>query len=289
MTKYVFAQPSIPRFKWELFTVCKSLVDLGVHRKDIVILFADNRQDISKYFESFDTHVYKDTRKDKTYIPSLRPFLWMQYLSEDPARQDDTYVYLDSDVVILSLDAFKVPANENNWYCSNTIGYIGYDYLQSVSQAPLVLDTMSRLTGVPIDWVKSIQKNSGGAQWVMVKPKIEYWKFVYEKSVELHHAFEKIDTSLQKWTAEMWAQLWGLYHWNIEPHVDKHLDFAWTTDKIENLTSQMIIHNAGIGLDHGVFFKGNYMKTPPIDDLYQESGLISDVYVEYVRKANYGK
>ena len=282
--KYIFVQPALSRFAWELRTAIKSLQDLGVKESDIVILFSNLDQKVINEFSKYDIHVYNDNRGDKSYIPSIRPYLWWKYM-EEIKKSDDIYIYLDSDTVILNLEAFNVPVDNNTWYCSDTISYIGYDYLKSVTNSDTVISLMSKTTDVSIEWIKSIQDNSGGAQWVMKAPTIEYWRDVYYASVKLYQALLHCDSSIQKWTAEMWAQLWLLSKYNIKPLISKKLDFAWSTD--DKLMDKYIIHNAGVDAGKGLFFKGMYQSTPPLEHLYQNTGKVSDIYVEHVRKANY--
>lgn len=282
--KYIFVQPALGRFAWELRTAIKSLQDLGVQDSDIVILFSNLDQKVINEFSKYDIHVYNDYREDKSYIPSIRPYLWWKYM-EEIRTSNDVYVYLDSDTVILDLDAFNVPVTDNTWYCSDTIGYIGYDYLTSVTNADNVINAMSKTTGVSVDWIKSIQDNSGGAQWVIKNPTVEYWRDVYYTSVNLYKTLLGYNSSIQKWTAEMWAQLWLLSKYNIEPCISKKLDFAWSTDN--ELKDKYIVHNAGVDAGQGLFFKGQYQNTPPLEHLYQNTGKVSDIYVEHVRKANY--
>ena len=284
--KFIFSQPAKKRFEWELKTAIKSLADLGVKKSDIVLLFAKEDDSVCETFFECDTHVYIDKRFDKTYIPSIKPYLFWKYLEEDNTRENETYVYLDSDTVVLDLSAFKVQVTKSRWYCSDTTGYIGYDYIRNVSNPTETFEAMTNAIKVPIEWIKSIQKDSGGAQWVIKSPKAGYWHDVYVNSIVLYQAISPLDTSLQKWTAEMWAQLWTMYHYGITPKVSKKLDFAWSTD--DELGNKKIIHNAGVTEDMDLFFKGIYLDTLPLEVLNQESGKVSDRYVQIVKEANYG-
>lgn len=283
--KYLFAQPAIKRFSWELRTAIKSLTDLGVKNDDIVILFSKDDDSVVEEFSKYDTHVYEDERFDIKYIPSIRPYLWWRFLNEDSTRENETYVYLDSDVIVLDLSAFDVPVTKSRWYCSDTIGYIGYRYINSVTNAKHTFDVMTDAIKVPQEWIKSIEKDSGGAQWVIKNPKAGYWHDVYINSIVLYKRLKPLKTSLQKWTAEMWAQLWTMYHYGVTPKVSPQMDFAWSTD--DELDDKKIVHNAGVTMDSGMFFKGKYLDTPPLEDLYQLSDKVSDLYVMFVRNANY--
>ena len=284
--KFLFAQPAKKRFAWELHTVINSLSKLGVDKKDIILLFAKEDDSVLMEFNDCKVYSYEDDRFDKSYIPSIKPYLFYRYLSEDSERENETYVYLDSDTVILDLEAFKVPVTKSRWYCSDTISYIGLDYIKSVTNSSRMLEVMTDAIKVPIEWLESIQNNSGGAQWVIKNPRAGYWHDVYVNSIVLYQAISPLETTLQKWTAEMWAQLWTMYHYGITPKVSKKLDFAWSTD--DELGNKKIIHNAGVTEDMDLFFKGIYLDTPPLEALNQESGKVSDRYVQIVKEANYG-
>ena len=59
-----------------------------------------------------EVHVYSDADRERTYIPSVKPFLWMKYLEEDKTREQGSYFYIDSDVLfreIPELTRQKIP------------------------------------------------------------------------------------------------------------------------------------------------------------------------------------
>lgn len=286
--KFLFAQPAKQRFAWELKTAVLSLEEQGVAKSDIVILFAKEDTETVEMFKEYDVHVYEDNRYDDSYIPSIRPYLWWQYLSEDSDREKNTFVYLDSDVVVTDISVFKVAVNSARWYCSDTTGYINRDYILGTTNGQSVLDVMENTLSMSDEWLQSENKNSGGAQWVIKNPKAGYWRDVFINSNELYHAIKPLDTNLQKWTAEMWAQLWTMYHYGIKPMVSPKLDFDWSTDKLPS--KHGIIHNAGVEDENSdLFFKGKYLSTPPLEELSQNTGKVSDLYVDWVRRANYGR
>lgn len=75
-------------------------------------LFAKEDDSVLMEFNDCKVYSYEDDRFDKSYIPSIKPYLFYRYLSEDSERENETYVYLDSDTVILDLEAFKVPVTK---------------------------------------------------------------------------------------------------------------------------------------------------------------------------------
>ncbi|BDQ61111.1 hypothetical protein EfsSVR2332_11890 [Enterococcus faecalis] len=86
--KYLLCQPAIQRFKWELEVCLTNLKKVGI--EDIVLLFSKHDTSIPVYFKEeygVTVHTYEDNRRDKSYIPSIKPYLWWQYLKEDPSRE----------------------------------------------------------------------------------------------------------------------------------------------------------------------------------------------------------
>lgn len=288
--KFILCQPAIKRFEWELEVCLTRLKKLGV--QDIVLLFAKWDDEIPKYLQKkyqVSVHVYDDTLRNKSYIASVKPYLWMKYLEEDRSRENGSYFYIDSDVILREIP--NVIPSENEWYASDCTGYIDVDYIESKGS-----DLLERMCEViSIDPYMIRENNpSGGAQWLIKNPSYEYWKKVYEDSVRLYKFLSSIESEyilknssgyvpIQKWTAEMWAQLWNVYHFGKKVKVDKELDFCWPTNDVNRYYETKIFHNAGVVDDHqNLFFKGKYVnKTPFEDDLSHVDS--SKASIEYVK------
>jgi hypothetical protein len=288
--KYILCQPAIKRFEWELEVCITRLKKLGI--KDIVLLFAQWDDSIPKYLqEKYDVevHVYDDTHRNKSYIPSVKPYLWMQYLAEDPTRENDTYFYLDSDVLLREIP--NVTPTKDIWYASDCKSYMGIDYIDSKGSD--LFERMCNVIGVD---ASVIRKNNpvGGAQWLIKNPTFEYWEKVYEDSVSLYKFLSTVEseyirnngsdyTPIQKWTAEMWAQLWNVYHFDKTVKVHKELNFCWPTDNIQKYYETKVYHNAGVLDDNqNLFFKGKYTNRTPFNDDF--SGIdTSKASIEYVK------
>lgn len=289
--KYILCQPAIKRFDWELRVFTNNALSLGIKPQDIVLLFVGENE-ISHNFEvkGFDVHCYSD-RENTSYIPSIKPYLWWKYLEEDSNREQETYVYIDSDVIFRKkLDFRRIPVKDDIWYCSDCNGYLNLDYIRSCDNGDKVLKDMADIVGVTIESLETINNNSGGAQWVIKHPTPEYWKKVYEDSNKLWKYFKKTDSSIQKWTAEMWSQLWNMIYFNIEPVISDELSFSWSTDPVKEWDRHKILHNAGVTSNmQDLFFKGSYSNAfPSIDDLNNiSSRKCSSIYVKYVKEALY--
>ncbi len=230
-----------------------------------------------------DFLIYDDSRRYKAYIPSIKPYLWAKFLQEDRSRENDTYFYLDSDVIFREMPIIQ--PDSNIWYGSNCESYLSVDYIDSKGAG--LLESMCRVIGINPEVIRN-QRPICGAQWVISNPTFEYWLKVYEDSIKLYRYLNSIANSdIQKWTAEMWAQLWNVYHFGKTTEVSDELDFCWATDDINKYYETKIYHNAGvIDANQGLFFKGQYTQKSPMKDnlSFVDSSKASIKYVEALRE-----
>lgn len=263
--KIILAQIAIPRFKWELEVLLANIrqfTDL-----EVVLLFSENNFTVPAYFDEFErcsVFVYKDDRHNKDYIPSIKPYLFYKYLSENKDREQETYFYLDSDIIFREwIDFATLPINKNTVVGSDCDSYLGYNYVSKCQNGETIFEEMSKICEAPISQMK---KTKGiGAHVIVSNPKASFWEKVYLDSISIHKYFETIDSNIQKWTAEMWAQLWGWVRegFNIIP--SQELNFCLPTDPIEKFEDVKILHNAGILPEQSFeyFYKGKYLEYSP--------------------------
>ena len=189
-----------------------------------------------------------------------------RYLEEDVSRENETYFFMDSDVIVkeqLEIDNHL----RGVWYGSDCGGYLNYDYIVQCDNGSNILKDMSEIVGVSIEDIKSMNNDSIGAQYIMSKPSSEYFKKVYEDSIKLWKYVKDKDTNLQKWTAEMWATLWNMPLFDVMPRAKKEMEFTWATDSIEKWNKNKIYHNAGVTQDmKDMFFKGDYINKDPFNE-----------------------
>ena len=122
---------------------------------------------------------------------------------------------------------------------------------------------------------------------------------VYKDMYAINHYFESIPEKtdanttddikklVQRWTSEMYAQVWNLDYFGIEPVIDKQLEFTWATDSIETWDKNRLYHNAGATKDNkDLFFKGDYIWKEPYgeDFSYVSPDKASIKYVEAINK-----
>ena len=303
--QYIFLQPANTRFKWELQVAITSLRDNDVLMSDIHLVFIREKADVPKFFEDnygCHTYVYADNRDDKSYIPSIRPYLWAEFLKHNPELQKETFTYLDSDTLIRKLpDMTGFDLKPDLWYGTDTTSYLGNEYIRHCGGDKL-LKQMADVIGVTVESIESIQGNVLGAQWIMCQPTIAYWEKVYKDSNKLWHFFERVEpeyikwgketygddfSPIQSWTSDMFSMSWNCMYFNIGQKSTKELDFCWATDSVTDFDKFNIYHNAGVIDGHqGLFYKGYYINESPLgqDFSWVDNTKASYRYVLYFKK-----
>ena len=283
--RVIMCQPAIKRFQWELEVSITRLHKIGV--RDIVLLFTKKDPSVPSYLKNkygVEIHCYDDKRRDRNYIPSVKPYLWAKFLQEDRTRENETYLYIDSDVLVNSIP--NVKSTTDTWYASDCESYLGIEYIESKGLD--ILKRMSMIVGIDYEFLKE-ENPYGGAQWIITHPTYEYWLKVYNDSIRLYRYLNSVpNTDIQKWTAEMWAQLWNTYLFNKTVVADhSEMKFTWATDPITYYDKTNFYHNAGVVNDkQGLFFKGKYITNTPFeDDLdFVDPTKASLRYVEAIRE-----
>lgn len=295
---FIMAQPAIKRFEWELEVCLTNLKKCGI--EDIVLLFSKFDDEIPRKLSKkykVDCYVFSDNRQDKYYIPSIKPYLWWQFLKQNPNMEKETYFYIDSDVIFREIPDFnKIKYNENLWVGSNTDSYLSPKYINS--KGTDLLKKMCDMINVDYDKIKNLDGKSAGAQWILDKPIVDYWEKSYEDCVKLYRYLDSIEKEyinkneknyvpIQKWTAQMWTDLWDAVYFGKDISISHELDFSWATDNINRWEETKIYHNAGVTSDmKDLFFKGKYVdKNPFKDDLsFVNKNKCSWKYVQAIKK-----
>lgn len=263
--KILLAAPAIPRFQWEL-DVCITNIRQFTDA-EIVILFAENQWTVPVHFQDrpgVSVFTFTDNRDNTDYIPSIRPYLWWQYLKENPEAEKETYIFIDSDIIFREwIDMKLLQATPEYWYSSDCSSYIGYEYIMSRQNGPEIALELARICGISLDQLKNTP--GAGAQWVIKNPTAAFWERAYHDNNEIHAYFQTVDSDIQKWTAGMWAELFGMTREGITVDISPELDFCLPTDDIKKWDEVKILHNAGVTADlsHELFFKGKYVHLLP--------------------------
>ena len=302
---FVTAQPDVPYFHWQCKLYTYNFIKLGIRPEQIHIVFSifkdkkpsDGALELKK--TGVNVHFFVDERKDKSYIPSVKPYLVSKWMKQNPELGKLFFLH-DADIIFRKLPDFTSLTNDDINYLSDTIGYIGYDYImyacknyerkhQQLKQGQL-LEEMAKVIDLPIDLIKENQKNSGGGQYLIKNTTHDLWWKIYEdctplynKMKEFHRIYPIDSGAIQFWTAEMWSTLWHIWKAGHKTKISQELNFSWATDSVKIYENKNILHMAGVtnSLKDKMFYKGEYINVNPIEKLRLHSN-----HFDYVDKNN---
>lgn len=299
---FVSAQPDVPYFIWQIKLYVHNFIENGINPSQIHVVLgivSSNQKpsDESIKLKEYGINVYHyiDERRKKHYIPSIKPYLISKWIQSDPEHGRLFFLH-DADIIFNRLPKFDELLNDDVCYLSDTIGYIGYNYIidccrryetqHPSSEKNQLINEMADVIGVDVDLIKDNQENSGGGQYLIKNSNCELWDKIYKDSIRLYD--KMIDYQkrypinpgqIQFWTAEMWSLLWNLWLYGNKTKITKELDFSWATDTIDVYNERPILHMAGVtdDLKKTKFYKGEYINVDPIEKLKE-----NDNYFDYI-------
>lgn len=291
---YISAQPDKDYFIWQLRVQIANLIKLKA-KEDYHILVSykkdrpnENFINFKKEFKDtqFKVFFYKDDRVDwQAYLPSLRPHILAQHFSK--FKMDECF-YMDSDIIFRDLIDFSKLSDR--CYVSNTVSYVGAEYIKSKSEA--LFAQMCGIVGIPSQLVEDNELDSGGAQYILRGIDSSFWQKVEKDCIQLYFCTSNFNRAfqghgIQAWTADMWAVLWNLWL-RGECKVSQELEFCWPGDSLVRWEDCKIMHNAGVTDNSRLFYKAEYIDISPIgkDFSYIDKNSCSSKYVELINELN---
>ena len=280
--KYICVQPSSLYYAWQIEVMLYSFIKNKVQPQDIHIILAIQNGYKDNYFEQLQSRYpevnfkfYEDDRPFSYYIPSIRPYLLSKYFKENPELEKETIFYHDCDIVLTKPLEINHLLEDDIFYLSNTISYIGYNYIKSKGDD--ILQKMLQIMELEEDLIKNNQNNSGGAQYVLKNVTSDFWYRAYTDSEKLFSQINQLNNhkkqqnplyhELQIWCADMWAVLWGIWRLGIETKIDSKLDFTWAASPKSEWERNSIFHNAGVTSNNEeMFYKGDYINQLPYNE-----------------------
>ncbi len=286
-TIFISAQPDHQYFHWQVEVVIHDFIKNGINPNWIEILFAYNDSPspeglaLAEKYPMVRFFFYKKRVTDNFgYIPILRPDILEQHWIAYPELRGETVFYHDSDIIFRKLPDFDSMHTDLYWYVSDTVSYIGANYIKSKSH-DLFTDLCS-LAMITPEMVENNQAVSGGAQYLMKGVTSAFWKGVIDDSLTMYkymadrETYERSTLSpeelktynpIQKWCADMWAVLWGGWKMGAQSVITSDLSFSWGTSSIDDYNSCPIMHNAGVTEDRkpDLFYKADYRDISPFD------------------------
>lgn len=257
------------RFQWEVDTALTSI--RAVTDMPVVLLFAEFDYSVLEHFkdryENVEIHSYFDRRQNKSYPATTRPYLMYQYLKEDPEREKEVYFQIDADVIFREWpDLEGLDFSQKSLYGSDCGGYIDHNYLLTRQKGQAIINGFCRMLSIPEQLIKDTP--GVGAQWVYNEPTAQLWWHIWQDCDIIYNFLEPIDSDIQKWTAEMWAQLYNFAKFGYKVEVSPELDFCRPTDDIKMWDLTKLLHNAGVVGEgaHGLLYKGKYIGESPFNE-----------------------
>lgn len=284
---YLSCQPAIPRYTWEVEVYLHNFIEMGVNPQSmhVVLGYEPNIKEMPKdwlklqeHFKNVNFFFYEDTRDgSNSYQPSLQAHILEKHWIQNPWLEKESVFFHDADFLFTRPFDFTPYLRDDYWYFSDTISYIGGEYIRSKGEE--VLDKMCEVAEIDKQMVLDRQEQSGGAQKLIKGVSSDYWKQVFDLSLKLWSEIPKVSNKikqekkekgehyheLQHWTMSMWAELWIGWKMGHEVRIPKDFDFMFATNPIEDWDRLAFFHNAGIlGEQREThFFKGDYDRLKP--------------------------
>jgi hypothetical protein len=289
---FVTAQPDVPYFIWQIKLYVHNFIENGIDPNQIHVVLGivnnngkPSKESIELKEFGINVHHYEDLRRKKHYIPSIKPYLISQWIQSNPDHGKLFFLH-DADIIFRELPNFNELLKDDVCYLSDTLGYIGYDYIVDCckryernhpnSEKNQLLSEMAEVIGIDVEVIKENRDNAGGGQYLIKNTNAELWDKIYKDSIDLYNQmldyqrrFPISPGEIQFWTAEMWSLLWNLWLYGVKTKITKELDFSWATDTISIYEKRPILHMAGVtdDLKTTKFYKGDYINVDPIEKI----------------------
>jgi hypothetical protein len=308
---FISVQPDELFFHWQVEVFIHNAMSKGVNPNWIEILFACDQEPTPESIALATKYPFvrfffyrKQQIETHGYVQILRPDVLEQHFKRFPNLEHESIFYHDSDIIFRELPNFELLNSDDTWYFSDTISYIGAEYIQSKGEE--LLPILCSIAGVSEELVIENQENSGGAQYLMKGLTHEFWrdvklvslalyKFMSDSEIQERKTLSDEDLKtynpIQKWCADMWAVFWCGLKQGRKIRISKELDFSWSsTMGHEEWLNSNILHNAGvIGNEDGkYFFKNDYRFKEPWDEDFSNIDTNSNSY-NYLQSVLFAK
>lgn len=294
---FLSAQPDTPYFHWQVEIYLYQFAKHDIIDRCYALFGYSNEPsaELKRLQELYPTIItYEDDRIDKSYVPSIRPHLYKKFFKDRPELGAHAFIH-DSDIFLVKMPNFKKMLEDPvNSYVSDTISYIGYDYLKECCDRYRAknrrlpqLDIMQKLCStakITPQFLKTRQKQSGGAQYYWRNMTYEFWDEAETLMTDLYSVmvqYEKTnpcEKHIQKWTADMWAILWLYWKCGNTTIVDPELDFSWAVGTVDDYNDKNIFHLAGVTAESKkMFYKSQYNNVTVFEAYNKDRGIFDHV------------
>ena len=279
LIRFLSAQPATDYYAWQVEVYLHNFLKLGYDSIDVVGAIEDgvplSWQKLRNKFKTVNFYFYISDMPSDEYPPAIQSHILSKHFKQHKYLKDYAIFFHDCDFIFTKYFDFSRYLHDNTWYFSDTISYIGAEYIRGKGEE--VLEAMCGTIGIEKEIVINNQKNSGGAQKLMKNLTSEYWDEVYRNSINLYRTLKQVKdikkegdpNGIQIWTASMWSELWTAWKRGYHIEVPKEFDFAWATCPSERWNDVYFFHNAGVPNSNSeMFFKADYIdRLPYLDNI----------------------
>ena len=298
--EFLIPVPDNDYYLWQMLVQIAHFRELGYEQDAhyLVVYFGGQPSDrLRRLFESDDLgcyiHAYPDTREDKSYSASMKPWLLAQFFDQFPDQSSKVFNYLDPDVMFtkpMDFTPFEQP--DGRWYGSGTRSYTGAQYIREKGEQ-LFLE-LCEIADVSPEVVLAHDHNSIGAQYFIKGAGADFWRNVERKSVTAYrHMIQTADKykpeghefPIQAWCSEMYMQQFETVRAGFTPVADERLQFHWADADASTWTEKAYFHNAGQTQETGRHFcKITWQTSPFHKQITVSPESASSHYVDLIRR-----
>lgn len=287
---YLSAQPDDFYFVWQLELQIRNFSSLGIAKENYHILIgidpqkglsAEFRDMMKRYASLASFYVYKDTRKSKNYIPSLRPHIIKKHFTKYPDLRERSIFYHDSDILFRMLPVNGDMLSDDTSYVSDTRSYLDSKYVIAKGGEE-ALGIMCSITGITVQQAIEHDAHCGGAQYLLKHVDKHFWNKIEKRSELIYTALRDINISrsnellkcnggrlseykgIQAWCADMWTIFYTLIEEKRKVRIADAMRFCWADSSLEEWYKCSILHYTGNQKhDHPTFKKSDYTQYRP--------------------------
>ena len=308
--RMISAQPATNYYAWQVEVYLNNFIDLGYNGNNIDVLASyensipESWLKLQQAFPFVRFFFYRNEIPGCNYPPAIQPHILKKHFKAHEYLKDEAIFYHDCDFVFTRYFDFEPYLHDQNWYFSNTDGYIGADYIEKKGNHktkkkdngdPInILDDMAKVVGICPCTIRAKRGKSGGAQKLMKGIDYDFWNEVEIDSIMLYNWLlqekdnygESESNDIQVWTASMWAELWNGWKRKKNIMIPKDFNFCWATDHEAKWLDNAFYHNAGVVSNMGnMFYKAEFVhKLPYGVDLDLDPIYCSKKYYDLVQE-----
>lgn len=294
--KILVVLPDVTYFLWQMLVQIHNLRKFGYEQDTIYLIGKHNIQksDILNKIITYGGlkckfYVFNDEREYPKYSSSMRPHILAKFFEKYPEMSNETFFYIDPDVLFTKKLNFDEYLNDNIWYLSDTCSYIDSKYIKSKSEQ--LFNEMCDIVKVSPEEVTANDDNAGGAQYLMKGVNAEFWTKNYNDMEKLYCHMKDTESiyhpehPIQSWTADMWSVFWNGLYFGHKIKINTDLEFCWATDNIKRWDETYIFHNAGVVGDSKEYFsKIMYQVSPFNKDIERNIDNCTYKYVQEIKE-----